>query len=76
MYAKWQMEYHLGWVTILADVITKMVDGIATGQFLFILFLISEVLNRTSNQMFGRWYLPMFLFRDGSLTHWPQIHIL
>ena len=26
------------------------------------------MLNRTSSQMCGRWYLPMFLFRDGLLT--------
>ena len=26
------------------------------------------MLNRTSCQMCGRWYLPIFLFRDGSLT--------
>ena len=31
-------------------------------------FLGSEMLNRTSSQMGGRWYLPMFLFRDGLLT--------
>ena len=30
--------------------------------------LSSEMLNRTSSQMCGRWYLPIFLFRDGSLT--------
>ena len=28
----------------------------------------SEVLNRTSFQTCGRWYLPTFLLRDGSLT--------
>ena len=28
----------------------------------------SEMLCRTSSQMCGRWYLPMFLLRDGSLT--------
>ena len=28
----------------------------------------SEVLNRTSSHMCGRWYLPMFLLRDGLLT--------
>ena len=28
----------------------------------------SEMLNRTSCQICGRWYLPMFLLRDGSLT--------
>ena len=28
----------------------------------------SEMLSRTSSQICGRWYLPMFPFRDGSLT--------
>ena len=28
----------------------------------------SEVLKRTSSQTCGRWYLPTFLFKDGSLT--------
>ena len=28
----------------------------------------SEVLNRTSCHMCGRWHLPMFLLRDGLLT--------
>ena len=28
----------------------------------------SEMLSRTSSQICGRWYLPMFLLRDGSLT--------
>ena len=28
----------------------------------------SEVLSRTSSHMWGRWYLPMFLFRDGIFT--------
>ena len=28
----------------------------------------SDVLCRTSSHIWGRWYLPMFLFRDGSLT--------
>ena len=30
--------------------------------------LSSEMLSRTSSQMCGRWYLPMFLFRDGLFT--------
>ena len=30
--------------------------------------LSSGVLNRTSSHTCGRWYLPMFLLRDGSLT--------
>ena len=28
----------------------------------------SEMLNRTSSQVCGRWYLPMFLLRDGLLA--------
>ena len=28
----------------------------------------SGLLHRTSSHMWGRWYLPMFLFRDGLLT--------
>ena len=38
---------------------------------LFILFyfiLNSEMLNRTSSHMWDRWYLPIFLFRNGFLT--------
>ena len=31
--------------------------------------LSSEVLNRASSHIWGRWYIPMFLFRDGLLTH-------
>ena len=27
-----------------------------------------EMLSRTSSQICGRWYLPIFLFRDGLLT--------
>ena len=28
----------------------------------------SEIFNRTTSQICSRWYLPMFLFRDGLLT--------
>ena len=41
-------------------------DGKATGSFYF--NFSSEVLTRTSSQTCGRWYLPTFLLRDGSLT--------
>ena len=37
------------------------------GQRSYFIFS-SEMLNRTSSHMCGRWYLPMFLFRDGFLT--------
>ena len=43
-----------------------MGNGIATGQCYFTFS--SEVLNRTSSHICGRWYLPLFLFRDGVLT--------
>ena len=37
--------------------------------FIFFYFILSsEVLNRTSSHMWSRWYLPLFLFRDGFLT--------
>ena len=47
-------------------------DGIATRvslfYFIFYFSLSSEMLARTSSHKCGRWYLPTFLFRDGSLT--------
>ena len=68
----------------MADVIVTVADGIATvGGVLWQMLMpvvdgkttkvnyfsfSSEVLNRTSSQTCGRWYLPTFLFRDGSLT--------
>ena len=48
-----------------ADVIAFVVDGITTGSYLS---LSSMLLIRTSSHTCGRWYLPMFLFRDGLLT--------
>ena len=63
--AKWQMEWPLqGWS--VGRCYCHVADGIATGSYY--LSLSSEVLNRTSSHMWGRWYLPMFLFRDGLLT--------
>ena len=50
---------------IKADVITWLADVIAMG--LYFIFS-SVVLTRTSSHTWGRWYLPMFLFRDGLLT--------
>ena len=50
----------------LADVNAMVADGIATGQLYF--RFSSEMLNRTSSQMCGRWNLPTFLFRDGLLA--------
>ena len=52
----------------MADAIAIVADGIATGSIvLFIIFILfyyilsSEMLDRTSFHMQGRWYLPMFL---------------
>ena len=36
--------------------------------YLFYFILCSEMLNRTSSHMWGRWCLPIFLFRDVLLT--------
>ena len=44
----------------------QVADGIATGSDYS--SFNSEVLIRTSSHMCGRWYLPMFLLRDGLLT--------
>ena len=41
-------------------------DVIATGQHLF--KFSSEMSSRTSSQMCGRWYLPIFPLRDGLLA--------
>ena len=41
-------------------------DVIATVSIYF--NLSSEMLTRTSSQLCGRWYLPMFLLRDGFLA--------
>ena len=51
---------------LLADVKAIVADGITTGQHYF--NFSSEMFNRTSSQMCGRWNLPTFLFRDGLLA--------
>ena len=48
-----------------ADVIAFVADGITTGSYLS---LSSMLFIRTSSHTCGRWYLPMFLFRDELLT--------
>ena len=50
----------------LADVIAMVVDGITTGQLYFNFG--SEMFNRTSSHMCGRWNLPTFLCTDGLLA--------
>ena len=63
----WQMELATVGMCqcIKADVITLLADVIAMSLY----FNFSSVLlTRTSSHIWGRWYLPMFLFRDGLLT--------
>ena len=50
----------------LADVIAMVADGIITGQLHF--NFSSEMFNRTSCNMCGRWNLPTFLIMDGLLA--------
>ena len=50
----------------LADDKAMVTDGITTGQLYF--KFSSEMFNRISSQMCGRWNLPTFLFRDGLLA--------
>ena len=56
--ARWQMVKPLQGDCVMADVIARA----------FYFNFSSEVLTRTSSQTCGRWYLPTFLLRDGSLT--------
>ena len=57
---------HIGWNVVKADLITLVADGKATGSIYF--NLSSVLFIRTSSHIWGRWYLPIFLFRDGLLT--------
>ena len=54
-----------GWVC-LWQMLMSVVDG-ETTKVNYLNFS-SGVLNRTSSHTSGRWYLPIFLLRDGSLT--------
>ena len=56
--AWWQMEWPLQ---------GDLADVICHGSSCYFNFS-SEVLNRTSSQIWGRWYLPIFLLRGGLLT--------
>ena len=56
-----------GWVMLWSDVIT--IGGRWNGhRVLFYFTFSSGLFHRTSSHMWGRWYLPMFLFWDGLLT--------
>ena len=59
-YCLWQMEWPLQGDISLWQVLLPRV--------LSYFNLSSEVLNRTSSQMWGRWNFPIFLLRDGLLT--------
>ena len=61
----WQMLKPLHGGCVVADVIaSSRWKNQKVNYFNFS----SEVLNRTSSQTCGRWYLPTCLLRDGSLT--------
>ena len=51
---------------VQADLIALVADVNANGSVYF--NFSSLLLIRTSSHIWGRWYLPMFLFRDGLLT--------
>ena len=54
-------------VKVLANVVT-MSSRWNSHWVIFYFNLSSGLLHRTSSHIWGRWYLPMFLFRDGLLT--------
>ena len=61
---KWNS--HIGWNVVMEDLITLMADRKATWSIYF--NLSSVLFIRTSSHIWGRWYLPIFLFRGGLLT--------
>ena len=78
--AMWQMEKPLFCVRLMllpsgrwnshCRVWASLVDVVPGGQMagLYYFSLSSEVLCKTSSHIWGRWYMPMFLFRDGLFT--------
>ena len=61
------IAYH-GGCGLWSDVITISGRWNSHWVTLFYLSFSSGLLYRTSSHMWGRWYLPRFLFRDGLLT--------
>ena len=62
---RWNSHWLECFNVVKADFITLLADVIAKGHY----FNFSSVLlTRTSSHMWARWYLPIFLFRDGLLT--------
>ena len=59
---RWNSHCRVG---VLWQMLMPVVDGKITKVNYF--RFSHDVLNRTSSQTCGRWYLPTFLFRDGSL---------
>ena len=62
-------------VSLLSNGISysHVADGMATLRWIYF-SLSSEMLNRSSSHMWGRWYLPMFLLRDGLLKQYIYIY--
>ena len=71
----WKMLYPPKVCVLLADVIANC-GWWNYHRPAFILVLSSEMLNRTSSQICGRLYLPIFLFRDGLLTFMYKASLL
>ena len=63
-YCHGRWNSHIGW-NGLGRCFCLVADVIPQGHYFS---LSSMLLIRTSSQMCGRWYLPMFLLRDGLLT--------
>ena len=57
-----------GWVMLWSNVYSHKWQMEWPEGTCFHFSLSSGLLHRTSSHMWGRWYLPMFLFRDGLLT--------
>ena len=62
----WQMEWPHGWNVSRQILLPWWQMGQATGSIYF--NFSSLLLIRTSSHIWGRWYLPMLLFKDGLLT--------
>ena len=63
-YCHGRWNSHIGW-NGLGRCYCLLADVVPQGHYFS---LSSMLLIRTSSQMCGRWYLPMFLLRDGLLT--------
>ena len=69
--AKWQMKSYHGrcYSLVYSASIRCYCQRDRWNSYVRVDFILSsEVLNRISSHMWGRWYLPMLMFRDGLLT--------